>query len=188
MKRGIEVELKVYENLLYGKVIYTPEELRGNLKFSCTSGYFIRSDNRKPAINNDIYVSELCLWGENKNRDNEVLWAFYPSKEKALRAKTQFEKTIQVFNKEYRKEQILDDIEKEYLEDVLRPLRCKEIWIEKVSYIDNTEYIAIYYRNIINQADNMVLPPFKKGTMYKNMEVAKRYTLEELGLFKEAQA
>lgn len=76
--------------------------------------------------------------------------------------------------------EILDDKEKEYLKKIIKPFRdrIKYITLEK-SYDDSNDvYIIVYLEN----DDSMDLPNFKKGTMYKNMEVNKEYSLEELGL------
>lgn len=76
----------------------------------------------------------------------------------------------------YPKEEILDDVEKEYLRNVIKPFRNKVKCIAKISY-DYKEYIVI---DLVE--DSIYLPHFKKNTMYKCMETNKRYTLEELGL------
>ena len=77
---------------------------------------------------------------------------------------------------------ILDDIEKKYLGNIIKPFRNRIVWIKKVdSPILNYEYIKICYqdRHYIIVLD---FPDFKVGTMYKGMELDKKYTLEELGL------
>lgn len=71
---------------------------------------------------------------------------------------------------------ILDKTEKRYLNDVIRPFKNKVTSIRKTCYLNN-EYLQIYLDD-----DYFILPYFKKGTMYKNMETDKRYTLEELHL------
>lgn len=75
---------------------------------------------------------------------------------------------------------ILNSREKEYLSNVIKPFRDSAINIIKFeSYRDRQkEYITIYIKN--DFAIN--LPNFEKNTMYKNMEINKAYTLEELGL------
>lgn len=75
---------------------------------------------------------------------------------------------------------ILDSGEKEYLSNVIKPFRDSVINIKKFeNYRDRQkEYITIYIKN--DFAIN--LPNFEKNTMYKNMEINKAYTLEELGL------
>ena len=79
--------------------------------------------------------------------------------------------------------EILDAEEKEYLSNVIKPFKHKVKGIRKNEICNSgdnqkKEYIIIYIKNDypIN------LPNFKKNTMYKNMEINKAYTLEELGL------
>ena len=78
--------------------------------------------------------------------------------------------------------QILNEKEKEYLSNVIKPFR------DRVNYIVKTEnslgeYITIYSRLYTGwRHDVTLLPEFEKGTMYKGMEINKRYNLEELGL------
>ena len=74
--------------------------------------------------------------------------------------------------------QILDDAEKRYLSAVIRPFRDNVKSISK-GYSDlDKEFIAIDFKN----GDEMFLPWFKAGTMYKDMEPGRKYTLEELCL------
>ena len=76
------------------------------------------------------------------------------------------------------KPEILDEVEKRYLRNVIRPFRDKIKYIIKVkSSYDNNFYIRIVLNN-----DVSTLPYFKKNTMYKGMKIDKEYTLEELGL------
>lgn len=78
---------------------------------------------------------------------------------------------------------ILNDAEKEYLGNIIKPFRNRIIWIGKSVYIPG-EYIEIYLRHYDDGCSSysIILPYFKKGTMYKGMELDKEYTLEELGL------
>lgn len=75
---------------------------------------------------------------------------------------------------------ILTAKEKEYLSNIIKPFRDKVTKIEKFedSRDRQKKYITIYIKD--DFAIN--LPNFKKNTMYKNMEINKVYTLEELGL------
>lgn len=75
---------------------------------------------------------------------------------------------------------ILDSKEREYLSNVIKPFRDRAINIKKFkNYRDRQkEYITIYIKNDFE----INLPNFEKNTMYKNMEIDKAYTLEELGL------
>ena len=79
-----------------------------------------------------------------------------------------------------RKEEILDEIEKEYLKAVIKPFRneIKSIYKTNSCRFSNTEYLEICFKD----NDVMTFKNFKKGTMYKNMELDRKSTLEELGL------
>lgn len=77
-------------------------------------------------------------------------------------------------------EPILDNTEKRYLENVIRPFKDRVKSITKSSNFGD-EYIKIY----LKEKDTAVLPNFKKDTMYKGMIREKSYTLKELGLFEE---
>lgn len=76
--------------------------------------------------------------------------------------------------------EILDAEEKEYLSNIIKPFRDRVTKIEKFenSRDRQKEYITIYIKNDFS----INLPNFKKNTIYKNMEINKAYTLEELGL------
>ena len=76
-----------------------------------------------------------------------------------------------------REEAILDNVEKKYLSNVIRPFRDKVKNIAKITVSEEKEYISISLKN-----DIVLLPNFKRNTMYKNMKANKEYTLEELGL------
>ena len=75
--------------------------------------------------------------------------------------------------------QILDDVEKRYLKGVIRPFRNRIKYICKIEHYNN-EWDFIYL-GVKNESD-MDFPKFKHGTMYKDMEPGRRYTLEEIGL------
>lgn len=75
------------------------------------------------------------------------------------------------------KEPVLDEVERKYLSDVIKP------FVHRVSYIvkklnGSGYYIAI----VVNNFDVMNLPYFTRNTMYKGMEVNRKYKLKELGL------
>lgn len=77
--------------------------------------------------------------------------------------------------------EILTEREKAYLSAVIKPFRKDVEWIERMdnSFVNGNQhqFLCISLTN-----DYCCLPLFKKDTMYKGMEVNKRYTLEELGL------
>lgn len=78
-----------------------------------------------------------------------------------------------------REEEILDEIEKRYLTEVIRPFRKRIQFIQKKKEI--TE-INPYIRIICEDNDKLVFPYITDNSMYKGMEVNKKYTLKELGL------
>lgn len=89
---------------------------------------------------------------------------------------------VKIYSAEYKtvfsKEEILDKAEKKYLANVIRPFRDKVKYIYKGQEWGNIkEFIHIELKK-----DALDLPYFKKGTMYKGMEIHRNYTLEELGL------
>lgn len=80
------------------------------------------------------------------------------------------------------KKPILDDIERRYLSNIIKPFRDRVVSIIKYDDYDRCEYIVIKYRNINGYTGRMYFPNFEKDTMYKGMKANKKYTLEELGL------
>lgn len=82
------------------------------------------------------------------------------------------------------KEPVLDDVEKEYLGAVIKPFR------NRIRYICLDPRISDYYQIRIvltpiskeRYTEVLVMPTFKKDTMYKRMKLFKEYSLEELGL------
>ena len=81
----------------------------------------------------------------------------------------------------YEKE-ILDDVEKEYLKNIIKPFRKRIISIVKL-YNCNGNFIRINLRNMENDfLEKIIFPYFRKDTMYNGMKLRKEYTLEELGL------
>ena len=78
-----------------------------------------------------------------------------------------------------REEEILDETEKRYLANVIRPFRKRIQFIQKKKEI--TE-INPYIRIVCEDNDKLVFPYITDNSMYKGMESNRKYTLEELGL------
>lgn len=114
-----------------------------------------------------IHMNSLSNYTEDLNDDCRDIALDIVKVERATEYETVFE----------RKEEILDEAEKRYLRDVIRPFRNKVTAISKEKYNYKEEYIQIDLGGTAGY-----LPNFKANTMYKKMEVDKRYTLEELGL------
>lgn len=85
--------------------------------------------------------------------------------------------TIEVENGFIQEKEILDEVEKEYLLNVIRPFRSKVISVTKAD-VFLSEFIKIRVKN----EPPICLPFFGQGTMYKDMELDKEYSLKELGL------
>ena len=79
---------------------------------------------------------------------------------------------------------ILNENEKDYLENVIRPFKSRVMFIAKTEEF-GYEHIYIRVSLPIHKHGNTTcnFPYFDKGTMYKGMELYKPYNLEELGLF-----
>lgn len=85
--------------------------------------------------------------------------------------------------------EILDAEEKEYLSNVIKPFRNRVIGISKAkrTVYPRFEFIEIqlkkmYKKKGYSTLEYIRLPFFKRNKMYKEMELGKQYTLEELGL------
>lgn len=77
-----------------------------------------------------------------------------------------------------RKEEVLDETEKRYLSNIIRPFKDKVRFISKDRDSDyDKEFIFIDLKN-----EFIYLPNFKINTMYKGMKEHKKYTLKELGI------
>lgn len=75
-------------------------------------------------------------------------------------------------------ESILDDVEKAYLEAVLKPFRKRV-----VSIVKNSCTLGVFIH--VRLEDDSIDFPYFKAPMYAGMEVGKLYTAEELGLWEE---
>lgn len=98
-------------------------------------------------------------------------------KEYACTNEAGIKKFLEWLEEEYVPE-ILTEREKAYLSAVIKPFREDVAHITKMDITySKREFICIR----INR-ECIIFPKFAKGTMYKGMEVNKRYTLEELGI------
>ena len=79
------------------------------------------------------------------------------------------------------KEPILNDTEREYLAAVIRPFKENACTVCK-KYIQSCSGLSYEYIVVKLNTERWGFPKFVEGTMYKNMELDKEYSLEELGL------
>ena len=135
------------------KIVYPNEKFDFIKEFNNDFKYSVENENL------DIMkVERICQYEEGQFKLTDV-----------FRYKTLYE----------RKEAILDEKEKEYLAGVIRPFRDRRFTISKIQvYDEKSEFIFIEF----SEDEYIAFPYFDKGTMYKNMEIGKKYTLEELGL------
>jgi len=80
---------------------------------------------------------------------------------------------------------ILTKEEKEYLSFVIKPFRNRIKFIKKTDLIvknKNYNYIQIGLKVNGCTTEYMEFPTFEENTMYKNMKLYKKYTLDELYL------
>ncbi len=100
---------------------------------------------------------------------SEICWV----KNKDLYSETFLNQEIEVEG------EILTESEREYLSTVIKPFRNSVGYIAKIPIkeIKKAEFIQIGYNG-----EWFSLPPFEPGEYYENMELYKKYTLEELGL------
>lgn len=136
----------------------------------------------------DHYIKILVLEHKDFNEIGNVYTAYYPEGmfEIVKRKNGKFFKklpndftgTLEVENGFIVEKEILDDAEREYLENIIKPFRNKISNISKEPSIFGKEFICIGFKN----EEFMCFPYFKKNTMYKGMELNRKYSLEELGL------
>lgn len=128
-----------------------------------------RSVNGLGTMYFDDYNDELEYkkYAKQKNRNDIV------KVERPVKYETVFE----------RKEEILNEAEKRYLSGVIKPFRDEIDFIRKEKWSDSEQYIVLVNKSSIRKTGT--LPAFAKNTMYRNMEVDRDYTLEELRFIKE---
>lgn len=85
-----------------------------------------------------------------------------------------------IYTTVYEKKEILDEAEKRYLRNFIRPFRDEVYYITKHEYyVDNIKYYRISI--VMKNDDDIYLPRYNKK-MYKGMETNKKYTIKELGI------
>lgn len=86
----------------------------------------------------------------------------------------------------FAKEIMLDEVEKEYLSAFIKPFKNRviNIMLKESSIYKDVIFMQITLKGKFNNAgrEEISLPRFKKGTMYKKLYVNNPYTLKELDL------
>lgn len=127
-----------------------------------------------------------------EDEETYVVW-YYDDKLDTINLKeNKFEALLAWLDMKHR-EPILDDAEKKYLSAVIKPFRSKIYTIVKwrsnsgdsewLSFIGKVKQYYDEHGNLCtNNFGTFYLPSFKAGTMYKGMQVGRKYKLEELGI------
>ncbi len=129
--------------------------------------------------NLEFYKEEIKknLWGK---QFDTVLFNLWYDHHPNVKGETSY---VCVLNWLCEEHPILDKEEKEYLSAVIRPFGNIILTIEKNPWLSGNETYEYLKVRIDDTVGSLKFPLFKKGTMYKGMEVNKQYTLEELGLW-----
>ena len=128
--------------------------------------------NEEFTLNPSNYKYKLTRYGLYKIYKEEIIWESSAMLQDLLLGKFTIVK-IPKF--------ILDYAEKKYLSAVIKPFRNKVYAIAKYDDGGDNYYIQIAIKQNA-YFEYIDLPYFKKGTMYKGMELKKEYTVEQLGL------
>ena len=90
------------------------------------------------------------------------------------------------YEETYVKPEILDNEERKYLSNVIKPFRNKVRHIKKSANFNvGRKHFYEFLSISMPGEDSFDLPYFETNAMYKGMKLDKEYTLEELGLFKK---
>lgn len=137
--------------------------------------YIIRVKAPHDLFNIDIYLIQDIKTKQVYIIDEKGIELVKENKTFFKKLPNNYTGTIEVENGYIVEKEILDEKEKEYLSAVIRPFKDRIEFIAKRKMFD--DYICIGLND-----EAISLPYFKKGTMYKGMELYKEYTLKELGL------
>lgn len=119
----------------------------------------------------DLKECKSCpLKNANCNTHSEYCWVY----NKEMFSETFLDQEIEIEIED----EILTEKEREYLANIIKPFRNEVEYIEKYNYSNNPQYLRI--KMIDNTSIFIPLSKIKK--YYKNIEVKREYTLEELGL------
>lgn len=163
------MEFKVGDKVILNKKIKDFKYGRGLVRYG-EIGIIKTNDERQ-----NIKVDFPSCYGWNGLEKELILVSSNNKKTFFKKLPNDYTGTIEVENGYIVENEILDEEEKEYLSAVIRPFKDRIEFISKSRMFD--DYICIGLND-----EAISLPYFKKGTMYKGMELYKKYTLKELGL------
>ena len=130
-----------------------------------------------------VYLEKNAFWKiSHVGEDDMVIYTKDDNcKPYVLSGKEYQQVTIQHNNQLLAEMSPLDNEERKYLKAIVKPFRDKVGYLIKCQDGSfDEEYIAIKFKNTNDNC--ILLPNFKKGTMYKGMKEGVKYSIEELGL------
>ena len=144
-----------------------------NIVMECTGGKVLVDENGGWLNLND-YNNNFKFMDNENDFDAMKIYGFSFYKNKALKFFKEDRKLL------WERKEILDDAEKEYLSSFIRPFKDRVKYIKKWYDNNNGKYlISAEYKDGSFPTN---FPFLEEKDMYKNMEVDRAYTLEELGL------
>jgi hypothetical protein len=180
-KVKIRKDLKVhkeYDGFIYGDTMSKYKDKNATISRFGLDFYYLDIDNGFNCWTDEMLepVKEEQEVVEYKNKKYDVAMI-----EKNYNSPFVGKDCLRLTLKEH-KEEILDEAEKEYLRNVIKPFRNRVKYIKKEEdFVDGKQFIYIV---LIREGgyDDIPFPSFKKNAMYRGMEINKEYTLEQLGL------
>lgn len=131
------------------------------------------------------YLDTHCEWGKCSGCIFQNVMCSYSNNRNWFKNKDLYSNEFLNQEIEIKAPSILDEREKEYLSAVIKPFKNKVKSISK-SNVANGQYEYISIETVHPLGTEFILfPLFKTQTMYKNMKLRKKYTLEELELQNE---
>lgn len=143
-----------------------------NIVMECTGGKVLVDENSGWLYLND-YNNNFKFMDNDNDFDMMKIYGFSFYKNRALKF---FKEDRELL---WERKEILNDSEKEYLSNLIKPFRDSVTMIKKLFSPTACKYY-IQIRYIDNTPTNF--PYFTNKNMYKNMEADRAYTLEELEL------
>ena len=134
-------------------------------------------------LNIEKYKKEIIAFAKGKYSDLTLLQLFMANKTGINYKEILNTQVLDWLTEEY-KEPILDEAEKEYLRSVIKPFRnrIRCICLDPRSFDYYQIRIVLTPISQERYTEVLIMPTFKKDTMYKRMKFFKEYSLEELGL------
>lgn len=145
---------------------------KNNIKLLKSDLIYINGNEYEVLFENDF--GKVCCFTD---KEKEIKWLNKSDIQEVERQEIEPD-YITIYKRE---EPILDEEERKYLSTVIKPFRDNVKYISKrrAGAWFKYEYILICSKN---EEDDLCFPNFPSQSMYKGMELERKYTIEELGL------